>query len=139
MPNDQQNVKKTPEQEAAEKALAAAREEAAEQSRASRAARNGAPEVSPHDAAHAEISEDERRAFDRGELGDVAPKDDKGNDAPWKSNPKAKKMNFLVRARIKGEVQGQVLKIGKVYSLELTRDIKDLVRPGVLEAVGEAD
>jgi hypothetical protein len=139
MANDQQRDTRTPEQKAAEEALAKARADTAAQQERNRAERSGAPTATPHEQAHAEISEDERRAFDRGDLGDVAPKDDKGNDKPWKSDPKAKRMTFLVRSRIKGTVQGRELKIGKTYVLELTRDIKDLVRPGVLEAVGDAD
>jgi hypothetical protein len=138
--NDQQKDNRTPEQKAAEEALSKAREETAAQERESQRIRAGAVAEDPHVTARNEISEDERRAFDRGELGDLEPKDAKGNDKPWKSTPGAKKMTFLVRSRIKGSVQGyEQLKIGKTYVLELTRDLAHIVRPGVLEAIGPAD
>jgi hypothetical protein len=86
----------------------------------------------------AEIDEDERAAFDRGELDDLV-RTTTNNDPAWVSDPNAKKMDFIVRSPINGKVQGRHLNLGTNVTLELTRDIRDLVRPGVLEATGTHD
>jgi hypothetical protein len=139
MPTTQQNTGETPETKAAREALekqqlAAKANEDAE--RGDRVGRNDTRTA--HDRAMAEIDANQRAALDRGELDDIhrtSPND----DPEWQSDPKATKMDFLVRSPIKGKVQGRYLRLGTNVTLELTRDIRDLVRPGVLEAIGTHD
>jgi hypothetical protein len=131
MPTSQQNTGETPETKAAREAL-----ERQQASAANRTTRSDANDTrTAHERAMAEIDADQRAAFDRGELDDIV-RTTTNNDPAWVSDPNAQKMDFIVRCPIRGEVQGRRLKVGSIVSLELTRDIRELVRPGVLEAAG---
>lgn len=62
-------------------------------------------------------------------------KADPNDDDEWVSTPGADKGRFIVKSLIRGKVQGRSLKLGTTAELELTDDIADLIRPGVLEPV----